>query len=164
MDMTEGSKADEAALELVKQLIALASGVLALTAAFLDKLPKVPLCFLLCLFLAWAALMLSIFCGIKTISAIVKSRLNSNVEWSEGKGKQFAQWCHYSFLAGIGLFAIFAFLSFAFFRPKEAEVITIRVNDPRLIQMLKDAAQRGQSAQAVQLGPKQHIEASPAKK
>ena len=39
-------KADDAALELMKQIITLASGVLALGAAFVDKLPKTPKYFL----------------------------------------------------------------------------------------------------------------------
>ena len=52
-ELESSPKADEAALELMKQLITLASGVLALSAAFVDKLPKAPQYLLSLLFLSW---------------------------------------------------------------------------------------------------------------
>jgi hypothetical protein len=105
------TKADEAALELVKQLITLSSGVLALSATFIDKLPKGPQFLLPILPTAWVALVISIYCGLKTISAIVKSRLDGNDGWSKDKGKTYASCCQNCFLAGLTFFALFAFLS-----------------------------------------------------
>lgn len=134
-----GSNADEAALELMKQLITLASGVLALGAAFVDKLPKSPKFFLAFLFLSWIALILSLIFGLKTISAIVKSRLESNDDWSRSPGRTFGRVSQFSFLIGIGLFATFAFLSLALPPPQDNEYkITISTNDPRIIESLKE--------------------------
>ena len=134
-------RADEVALELIKQIVTLASGVLALSAAFIGTLPPVPQYFLCLLALSWAALVVSILCGLKTISAIVKSRLDSNDSWSGGRGKRFAQCSHYSFLAGIAMFAAFAFLSLVIFSPKNDEAVTIRIDDPRIINILRDAVE-----------------------
>jgi hypothetical protein len=105
------SKADEAALELVKQLITLSSGVLALSATFIDKLPKGPSCLLIALLIAWLSLIFSIYCGLKTISVIVKSRLLDDEDWSKNDGRTYASLCQYSFLVGITVFALFAFIS-----------------------------------------------------
>ena len=110
MDMS-GTKADEVALELIKQLITLSAGVLALSATFIDKLPRGPSYILLVLLVSWIALVLSIYCGLKTISTIVKSRLESNDDWSKNEGKRYARWCQNCFLAGITVFASFAFIS-----------------------------------------------------
>jgi|SRR5260370_22967472 len=109
----KGAKADEAALELMKQLITLSAGVLALSATFIDKLPRGPSYTLGALLVSWAALVVSIYCGLKTISVIVKSRLASNDEWSKNEGRRYAIWCQNCFLAGITIFAFFAFLSLA---------------------------------------------------
>lgn len=107
-----GTKADEAALELMKQLITLSAGVLALP-TFIDKLPRGPSYTFVALLISWAALVVSIYCGLKTISVIVKSRLASNDDWSKNEGKRYALWCQNCFLAGITIFAVFAFLSLA---------------------------------------------------
>jgi hypothetical protein len=132
------SRADEAALELMKQLITLSSGVLALGAAFIDKLPKTPKYFLTFLFLSWVALILSLIFGLKTISAIVKSRLDSDDEWSRGKGRTFGRISQSSFLSGIGLFATFAFLSLVWPSNEGKEInITIKSDDPQIIDILK---------------------------
>lgn len=136
------SKADEAALELIKQLITLTAGVLALSAAFLDKLPTVPIYMLGTLLLAWAALVISMVCGLKTISAIVKSRLKFDDEWSSGAGKRFASCCQWCFVIGITTFAIFAFTSFTIFRQVDDSVITIRMSDPKVIEVLKTIMDR----------------------
>lgn len=132
------SKADEAALELMKQLITLASGVLALSAAFIDKLPKTPKPFLSILILSWLSLIAALFFGLRTISTIVKSRISNDHEWWRGKGRSYGRTCRYSFLAGIGLFAAFAFISLALPASKENEItLTIRTDDPNVIDSIK---------------------------
>jgi hypothetical protein len=105
------SNADEVALELIKQLITLGTGTLALTAAFIDKLPSASGYNLAVLSISWVALLISIFCGLKTISAIVKSRLDDNDNWSTNTGKRYAQACQVFFLIGIVCFALFALIS-----------------------------------------------------
>jgi hypothetical protein len=106
-DAPDNSDAHQVALELMKQIITLASGVVALSATFLEKLNiKTPSMFILGL--SWAALIISVLYGLQTISAIVKSRLNSNREWSQGRGQMFARVSKYAFVVGISLFALFA--------------------------------------------------------
>ena len=100
------------ALELMKQIITLAAGVVALSATFLEKI-KTGSISLVVLGLSWVALVISIFFGLQTISAIVKSRLNPEEhEWSKGRGQAYARISKYAFVVGISLFAIFAFLLF----------------------------------------------------
>jgi len=107
---TECPDAHETALELLKQLITLASGVLALSATFLEKLATLLVPLIVVLGLAWLALVVSVFFGLEAISAIVKSRLDSAHRWSEGYGKTSARISKYAFVLGILLFASFALL------------------------------------------------------
>jgi uncharacterized BrkB/YihY/UPF0761 family membrane protein len=105
-----GCEADAAALELMKQLITLAAGVLALSATFLEKIGAQPLEFLMVLALSWISLIASVFFGLQTMSVIVKSRINKSDEWSKGRGRTYARNSKFGFLCGITLFAVFAFL------------------------------------------------------
>jgi hypothetical protein len=101
--------AHKIALEFAKQIISLSSGVLALSATFIKELPNANNCQLVLLAISWISLAVAIFSGLQTISAIVKSRLNSDYDWSKGAGKNFAITSKYSFFIGIILFALFAF-------------------------------------------------------
>jgi hypothetical protein len=123
MDMNKPSNsapsdAHQVALELMKQLITLASGVIALSATFIEKFPTrwvlLPL-----LATAWVALLVCVFFSLQTISAIVKSRLAGDVEWSKNSGQRFARISKYTFLVGIFLFALFAFVSLLFIKIDE---------------------------------------------
>lgn len=105
-----GCEADSAALDLVKQLITLAAGVLALSATFLEKIGAQPLGLLIVLALSWLSLIASVFFGLQTMSVIVKSRINKSDEWSRGRGRAYARNSKFGFLCGITLFAVFAFL------------------------------------------------------
>jgi hypothetical protein len=126
-NVLEPSKADEAALELMKQLITLASGVLALSATFIERLRDVSVYLLMLLAASWLVLLISVFFGLQTISAIVKSRLKpEEYDWSEGYGKTSARISKYGFVAGISLFAIFAFLLLLY--PKEEHQTPARVH------------------------------------
>jgi hypothetical protein len=112
------SDAHQVALELMKQLITLASGVIAISATFIEKFPTrwvlLPL-----LAMSWAALLSCVFFSLQTISAVVKSRLDGDVEWSKGWGQRYARSSKYAFLVGIFLFASFAFISFVFVKLDE---------------------------------------------
>ena len=98
---SESSDAHEIALELMKQLITLSSGVLALSATFLREFRLESSYLKIILILSWTFLALAVFFGIQTISAIVKSRLNSDFDWSTGDGKKFASGSKYSFILGL---------------------------------------------------------------
>lgn len=107
-----GSPADTA-LELMKQLITLSSGVLALSATFIGEFSTQSLMLIAVLGLAWLALILAVLAGLETISAIVKSRLDDNDKWSTGYGKNAALVSKYGFVIGLTLFAIFALITLA---------------------------------------------------
>ncbi len=105
-------RADEAARELMKQLITLASGVLALSATFVGRLGDVSVYLLILLAISWLALIISVFFGLQTLSAIVQTHLNpEESDWSRGYGRMSARISKYAFILGIALFAVFAFFS-----------------------------------------------------
>jgi hypothetical protein len=137
MDMTNDNpgggeprpRADEVALELMKQLITLASGVLALSATFVEKLQLVPVYLPIILALSWGALVLSVFGGLQAISAIVKSRLDpEESDWSEGYGKVRARIAKYAFIVGISLFAVVALGSLLQMRWSQKTEKEIQIN------------------------------------
>jgi hypothetical protein len=105
--------AADTALELMKQLIALSSGVLALSATFVGEFSTKSLFLIFILALAWLSLTVSVLAGIQTISAIVKSRLDENYDWSAGWGRTTARISKFGFVFGLGLFALFALMSLA---------------------------------------------------
>jgi hypothetical protein len=106
-------KAGETALELLKQLIALSSGVLALSATFIDKLRPSHWALLTLLAGSWIALIIAVAAGIQAMSATVKAFHRPEFSFTEEKLRRYARTSKYSFLAGITLFALFAFLSLA---------------------------------------------------
>ena len=65
------------------------------------------------------ALLVCVFFSLQTISAIVKSRLAGDAEWSKNSGQRFARISKYTFLVGIFLFALFAFVSLLFIKIDE---------------------------------------------
>jgi hypothetical protein len=109
---TVSQDAHKIALELMKQLITLSSGVLALSATFMEEFQSPSWALLAILVASWLCLAASVFFGLQTISAIVKSRLTPDHDWSTGIGKTYAAGSKYCFVAGLALFALFAFISF----------------------------------------------------
>ena len=104
--------AGDTALELMKQLITLSSGVLVLSATFIDKFRWSSWWHLAVLVVSWLCLILAVLMGLETISAIVKTRLEPEEhDWSSGRGLNTARASKYGFVLGIGLFAFFAFLT-----------------------------------------------------
>ena len=103
--------AADTALELMKQLITLSSGVLVLSATFIGNFSTASALLLTVLAAAWVFLTIAVLAGLETISAIVKSRLFPEYDWSRGRGQTTARVSKYSFVAGLALFAIFAFLT-----------------------------------------------------
>jgi hypothetical protein len=106
------SDAHEIALELLKQIITLASGVIALSAAFIDKFGTSQLSIIVILGMSWVSLLISISCGLQGMSAIVKSRLNLDNEWSKGKNQKYSRASKVAFVIGMCLFAVYALLLF----------------------------------------------------
>lgn len=104
----EPQLAADAALELLKQLITLSSGALALSATFADTFRATPLALFL-LPACWLALIASVLTALQAISAIVKSRLKPEHDWSEGYGKKMASISRYSFVSGLALLGTLAY-------------------------------------------------------
>ena len=123
-DQEKDIRADTVAIDLVKQLITLAAGVLALSATFLERIGPLSWKLLVVLGASWLALILSLLGGIQTMSTIVKSRLNKDNDWSKGRGRSYALTSKYSFVIGIALFALFAFFLLARLKPAEPQVDT----------------------------------------
>jgi hypothetical protein len=99
--------AAQVALEYIKQIITLASGILALSGTFIEKLVKTVSYHAALLPLAWILLLTSVYFGLATISTIVKSKLKDDQNWAEGRGKQYATICKLTFVGGIGVFLVF---------------------------------------------------------
>lgn len=96
------------ALELMKQLITLSSGVLALSATFIRQFRTAQVWSIPLLVVAWLLLITAIVAALDAISGIVKSRLDGNDEWSRGRGKKAASLSKWTFIAGLALFTTFA--------------------------------------------------------
>lgn len=111
-DLTPRIKdAGDAALELMKQLIALSSGVLALSAAFLEKFHIDNICEYSLLALSWLLMICALVAALDAISAIVKSYLTPEKKWYEGRGKKSASVSKWAFVLGIFVFALLAIVT-----------------------------------------------------
>ena len=107
------ARPDEIVLELMKQLITLSAGVLALSATFLQRLGDVSIILLSLLALSWLALTAALYFGLQTIAAVVEARMNEDQSENDlpEDVKKRSLISKYGFLAGIILFAAFAFAS-----------------------------------------------------
>jgi len=103
-----GWNAAEHAVEYLKQIITLSSGILALSATFLANGAMSSWHEFIFLLLAWTALALAVFFSLQTISAIIKSGINTDFAWHENPGKRTASMAKYTFIAGLVLFVIAA--------------------------------------------------------
>lgn len=98
------------AVELIKQIIALASGVLALSATFIQRISSISWVAILLLGISWILLLISIGFGLNTISTIIGSHLYRTINWSSGKGKVSAEVSKWAFFGGISVFILFALI------------------------------------------------------
>jgi hypothetical protein len=102
------------ALEFLKQLITLSSGVLAVSAAFIENFHPQSRLQVGLLIGSWACLAGSAYFGLQAISTIVQIRLIPDLDWRDSSGLKFATFSNHLFVAGITLFAAFALASFLF--------------------------------------------------
>jgi len=109
MGVSNASSDDAAqvALEYIKQIITLASGILALSGTFIEKLVKDVSYYTALLPVAWLCLLVSVYFGLATISAIIKSKLDNDRNWAAGRGRLNASVCKLTFVGGISVFLIF---------------------------------------------------------
>jgi hypothetical protein len=99
------------ALELMKQLITLSSGVLALSAVFLDRFRVSNPWDYLPLILSWAFLIASLITVLNVISSMVQSRLTPEREWHTGSAKTLGRISKVTFVLGISSFGLFALIA-----------------------------------------------------
>ncbi len=107
--MDNNNDAHIVALEWIKQIITLSSGIIVLSATFLNTIFKQLNWSVSILIVSWLLLLSSIIFGLKTISQITRSRIEQNDDWfyeNEGKITKFL------FITGIVLFVIFATFNF----------------------------------------------------
>lgn len=106
--------AHEVALEWLKQIITLSSGIIVLSATFIGTIFKQMNWSIWLLVLSWVLFLVSIVFALETISVITQSRIEENQEWSKGKGRVYAKVAKWLFLTGIFLFILFALFNFLF--------------------------------------------------
>jgi hypothetical protein len=107
-------EASHVAVEWVKQLITLSSGIIAVSAAFLYQVKDLSWYFFIPLVISWGLLLISIIYGLNTISGIVGFHLDNLHDWSEGTCKTNAIICKHAFISGICFFVIFGLIIIIF--------------------------------------------------
>ena len=127
---TPPGDAHEVALEYLKQVIALAAGVLALSATFVEKLGAAGTVAMVVMGFGWLALTAAVYFGLEAISAIVKSRLNPLYKWSDGYGRNAAEASKYCFVVGLALVAVFSMLALST-HGRDGLEIDLKVHVPR---------------------------------
>jgi hypothetical protein len=143
--------AADAALELMKQLITLSSGVLALSATFIEKLAPLGL-WRIPLAVAWLCLIAALVAALQVISAIVKSMLLPEHDWSTGYGQRAASLSKYAFVVGIALVALVAFGSLIRARAPDTIPAATTVYTVSQSQQLTCPVRHGRAG-AVNVGP-----------
>lgn len=103
--------ASEAALEFLKHLLTLASGVLVLSGTFVTKVDSISSLALCFLFASWASQIVCLFCALNAISAIIMSRVKNSNDWQDGAAKTLSSIGKWAFFTGLILFAVFAALA-----------------------------------------------------
>jgi hypothetical protein len=106
-------KADDISLDLIKQMITLSSGVLALSATFIEKFATPRLNLIGLLAVAWLLLLLAVYAGVQAMSAMVQVWAHPEFDWVRDQLIRYARTSKYCFAVGIACFAVFAFSSFA---------------------------------------------------
>ena len=99
-------QAQKSASDLVKLLISLASGVLALSATFIEKLSAGASWVVILLYLSWLALLVSIFFGVRTLSKLVHAQQTGTPRWGEMIFPSMRR-CWVFFLSGVVLLMLY---------------------------------------------------------
>ena len=98
--------AQGSASDLVKLLISLASGVLALSATFIEKLSLGARWVIIVLYFSWAALIVSIIFGVRTLSKLTHAQQTGTTQWGQ-MALPSMRWCWRFFQAGVVLLMIY---------------------------------------------------------
>lgn len=93
--------------DLIKLLISLASGVIAISAAFIEKLSTGVGFSIVTLYLAWVSLVVSIFFGVKSLSKLVHAQQTDANNWYNITLPPMRK-CWLYFQAGVILLVVYA--------------------------------------------------------
>lgn len=111
-EMALNNDAHRLAIDWIKQLITLSSGIIVLSVTFITTIFDQINWSIWLLISSWVALLLSIIYGLNSISVIIQSRVNQDDEWHSGHGRNYAKAAKWLFTTGISLFVIFAIINF----------------------------------------------------
>jgi hypothetical protein len=104
--------AHSVAIEWLKQVITLSSGIIVLSGTFLSSVFKQLNWSIWLLMGSWLFLLGSIILSLETISVITQSRIQGNQDWSKRPGRIYAGLAKLFFILGIGIFIFFALVNF----------------------------------------------------
>jgi hypothetical protein len=99
------------ALELLKQIITLSSGIIVLSATFIKDIFSNPFYVFIPLFLSWIVFSIAIIYALNCIDGITQSRIENDDRWKKGATKNEAGYAKTFFIIGIIVFMIFALTS-----------------------------------------------------
>ncbi len=106
--MTHSSNAHEVALEWLKQLITLSSGIVAFSGTFVPLVSEILKWPLVLLGVSWLLFIVVIVLCLEVVSAITYSRLHNDDNWAQGKFKTMALIAKWCFIGGMILFVAFS--------------------------------------------------------
>jgi hypothetical protein len=99
--------AQDSTKDLIKLLISLASGVIAISAAFIEKLSSGVGFPIVALYLAWISLLSSVFFGVKALSKLVHAQQTDANNWYDITLPPMRR-CWFYFQAGVVLLVVYA--------------------------------------------------------
>jgi hypothetical protein len=104
--------AHNVALEWLKQIITLSSGIIVLSATFIGSIFKKLNWSVSLLVLSWVLFVLAIVFALETMSVITQSRISGNQEWIKGRGRNYARDAKRLFIAAVSVFMVFTLINF----------------------------------------------------
>ncbi|MFC2141247.1 hypothetical protein ACFLQP_03010, partial [Acidobacteriota bacterium] len=110
--MSQNNDAHNIALEWIKQIITLSTGIIVLSATFITTIFNKLNWSIGLLIISWILLLLAIIFGLETISVITNSRIHQDMLWTKGSGKKKIKATKWLFINGISFFIVFALINF----------------------------------------------------
>jgi hypothetical protein len=132
-DLSPKERSQDSLQNLVKLIMTLALGVLALSGTFASQLSENIGLFILILFSSWVFLILSIFFGIRAISTITQFIMNDTQNWWNESIKT-ARWSWNMFQFGIVLIVIYG----SSFAVKKAFFTNTPKNETQKVQLTNE--------------------------
>jgi hypothetical protein len=106
--MVKQTDAHLIALEWLKQIITLSSGIIIFSGTLVGTIVDKPNWSFYILGLSWLLFLPAIIFSLETISTIISSRIHDDTSWTQGAGRRMGAITKICFVGGIILFVIFA--------------------------------------------------------